>query len=89
MKKTKKYKKIIKIDIGCTIITLGILFLGLWVEMKWIFWLGVILLGIFGFPILPNLIEYACESLYPVGEATISGLLIAGGQLMSFLTVSD
>jgi hypothetical protein len=68
----------------------------MWVETKWIFYLGTNFLylgtpmfGFCAFPIISGIVEYSCEGLYPVGEATITGLLLAGGQIFSFVFVTS
>ena len=39
------------------------------------------------YPVIPNCIELGCELVYPIGEATSTGTLLAGGYLVSFIWV--
>ena len=43
--------------------------------------------GIFFIPQIPIILEFGCELSFPIGEATSSGFLLAGGQLLGFLAV--
>lgn len=87
----KKYRKF-KLTIGLCLILGGIGMLGLtlslYLEKLWIL---ILLTGLSAFslyPIIPNIIELACEQVYPIGEASATGTLMAGGQIASFGIVS-
>jgi hypothetical protein len=73
---------------GCTLEILCIAFA---LDTK-TFWAIVIVVGFVGFffiPQLPIILELGCELAYPIGEASSSGFLLAGGQLLGFLAVSS
>ena len=36
------------------------------------------------YPIIATAIELGCELVYPIGEATSAGTMLAGGQITSF-----
>lgn len=36
------------------------------------------------YPIIATAIELGCELVYPIGEATAAGTMLAGGQITSF-----
>lgn len=83
----KKYKKF-KLTIGACLLLGALAMLALtfslYLEKLWIL---VLLTGLSGFslyPIIPNIIELACEIVYPIGEASATGTLMAGGQIASF-----
>ena len=44
-------------------------------------------LGFFFVPQIPMFLDFGCEIAFPIGEASSSGFLLAGGQLVGFLTV--
>lgn len=48
------------------------------------YWFAAAGLGFFTIPIISALVEYTCEGVYPVGEATATGILFAGESLFSF-----
>lgn len=52
-----------------------------------LYYISVSFFGFVAFPTISALIEYSCESLYPIGEATVTGILLAGGQVASFFVV--
>lgn len=53
----------------------------------WLVFLITAQLGFFFVPQIPVFLDFGCEVAFPIGEASSSGYLIAGGQLGGFLTV--
>ena len=60
IKKTKKYKFIITMEIILSIIIIGIFMFSLWLMLMPLYWICTFLFGLTVYPILPGLIEYAC-----------------------------
>lgn len=53
-------------------------------------WLLLLTIGLTGYFFIPQIalfLELGCEVAFPIGEASSSGFLLAGGQLTGFLTV--
>jgi predicted membrane channel-forming protein YqfA (hemolysin III family) len=61
----------------------------LWLEMEsyWIFLFIVMVQGVVFVTIQPLSLDYACDFMFPVGEAQISGLLISMGQILGLLLI--
>ena len=61
----------------------------LWLKMEcyWIFLFIVIVQGVVFVTIQPLSFDYACDFMFPVGEAQISGLLISTGQILGLLLI--
>ena len=78
------YKKFILIDYIIGIISLACFLIGLKLKLMFVFWVGIVLFGASIYTVLPGVIEYACESMHPIGEATVTGLLFGFGELFSF-----
>lgn len=53
----------------------------------WVILLVTAQLGFFFVPQIPMFLDFGCEIAFPIGEASSSGFLLAGGQLVGFLTV--
>jgi hypothetical protein len=54
------------------------------------FWIVLVIVGfagVFFIPQVPIILEFGCEIAFPIGEASSSGFLLAGGQLLGFLSV--
>ena len=47
--------------------------------------IGACLMGYFYSPLVPAIYEYACESVYPIGEGNAVGFLVAGGAIFSII----
>ena len=54
-----------------------------------LFWLSIALFGMFIYSVLPGLIQFTCEQMHPLGEATVSGTSFGFGELFSFLMVKN
>ena len=57
----------------------------LWTKQFWTLLLSDFMIGFFMVPLVPILLEYACETSFPVGESTITGFMIGTGHLYSGL----
>lgn len=49
----------------------------LWTENFYIVMLTVFGVGLFTVPLIPAMLEFACETCFPIGEATITGFIYA------------
>ena len=77
LKKYEKYKKIIVI---CMLGSTGGLFfflMMLWSEKFILVCLSMFTIGLFVVPLIPAMLEYACETCFPIGEATCTGFIYA------------
>lgn len=72
--------------IGCTLEIACVAF-ALDTRTFWAIIIIVAFVGFFFIPQLPIILELGCELAYPIGEASSSGFLLAGGQLLGFLAV--
>lgn len=43
--------------------------------------------GIVFIPLMPLCMDYSCDTMFPIGEATISGFLITGGQILGVVFI--
>ena len=43
------------------------------------------LVGLFVVPLVPTMLEYACETSFPVGEAIVTGIHLGAGHLLGGL----
>jgi FLVCR family feline leukemia virus subgroup C receptor-related protein len=94
LKKTRKYKKILIVGklfnnvvlTGCALETVCVPFT-LNTHSIWASIVIVALTGFFFIPQVPIILEFGCELAFPIGEASSSGFLLAGGQLLGFLAV--
>ena len=60
-------------------VSLGLFLISLEFKNMILYWTSIVLFGASLYSILPGVIQYACESMHPVGEATVSGLLFGFG----------
>ena len=77
LKKSEKYKKIIVI---CMLGSTGGLFfflVMLWSEKFILVCLSMFTIGLFVVPLIPAMLEFACETCFPIGEATCTGFIYA------------
>jgi len=77
LKKYEKYKKIIVI---CMLGSTGGLFfflMMLYSENFILVCLSTFALGLFIVPLVPAMLEFACETCFPIGEATCTGFIYA------------
>ena len=77
LKKSEKYKKIIVI---CMLGSTGGLFfflMMLYSENFILVCLSMFIIGLFVVPLIPAMLEYACETCFPIGEATCTGFIYA------------
>ena len=49
----------------------------LWTKNFWGILIPVLGLGFFMVPLIPTMLELACETCFPIGEATITGFMFA------------
>lgn len=85
LKKTQQFKKI---SIYCLIVgtfLFGVSFLCFMTKNVYIVMVVIFFLGMSLYPVVPVQIELASEIVFPVGEATATGLLWATGQFVGFL----
>jgi|NOAtaT_7_FD_contig_41_303550_length_426_multi_1_in_0_out_0_1 FLVCR family feline leukemia virus subgroup C receptor-related protein len=47
--------------------------------------IGSLMNGFFLIPVIPIMLDFACELVYPIGDSHAMGILIAGGQLWGFV----
>ena len=77
LKKYETYKKIIVI---CMLGATGWLFfflMMLWTEKFILVCLSMFTIGLFVVPLIPAMLEFACETCFPIGEATCTGFIYA------------
>ena len=49
----------------------------LWTENFWLILIPVLGLGFFMVPLIPTMLELACETCFPIGEASVTGYMFA------------
>jgi hypothetical protein len=49
----------------------------LWTENFFLVIIGIFGVGLFMVPLIPAMLEFACETSFPIGEATITGFIYA------------
>ena len=69
------------------IISVGIFLLSLEFKIYGLLWVSIVIFGVFICSVLPGLIQFTCEKMSPLGEATVSGICFGFGELFSFLMV--
>lgn len=84
VKKLQKFKKVIVVEIGLSIIAAGLLIVSLVVEIEWLLYLSVGLFTMLLYPLFPAIGEYCCEFMHPIRESTVMGILFGIAQLFSF-----
>ena len=67
------------IDYIVGIVSLGLFLMGLKFKNMIFYWTSIVLFGASLYSVLPGVIQYACESMHPIGEATVSGLMFGIG----------
>ena len=93
VEKTLKYRRMFWL---CSILgiltTIGFpLFLKFISNEFWVCLILVVMQGTVFIPLQPLSIDYGCDTLFPMGEAQISGFLITGGQILgiAFVLISQ
>jgi hypothetical protein len=66
---------------------MGTLSIPLFFHIMPLYWILLVTLGFFIYPIIPALIELGCEVVFPISESISTGFLFAGGQLFAFIVV--
>ena len=90
--KTKRFEELAKICFGISTIA-AILFtiLSLYNNDKSVIYYSVLLsfglIGFFGLPLLPICMEMSVECVYPIPEATSTGLLFIAGQIVGIIMI--
>jgi fucose permease len=77
LKKYQKYKYII---LFCMVgSTCGMVFflLMLWTQTFLLVVISIFSIGLFIVPLIPAMLEFACETSFPIGEATATGFIYA------------
>lgn len=69
------------------VISLALLWLSLEINSPIMSYISGGLAGLFAYPLLTTLTDFATQTTFPVGEATASGILIFGGQIAGVLLV--
>ena len=59
--------------------------LSLWSRQFWQLLIPDFLVGLFVVPLVPTMLEYACETSFPVGEAIVTGIHLGAGHLLGGL----
>ena len=59
--------------------------LSLWSRQFWQLLIPDFLVGLFIVPLVPTMLEYACETSFPVGEAIVTGIHLGAGHLLGGL----
>ena len=59
--------------------------LSLWSRQFWQLLIPDFLVGLFIVPLVPTILEYACETSFPVGEAIVTGIHLGAGHLLGGL----
>ena len=59
--------------------------LSLWSRQFWQLLIHDFLVGLFIVPLVPTMLEYACETSFPVGEAIVTGIHLGAGHLLGGL----
>ena len=90
--KTKRFEEIAKICFGLSAIsgiflTIMQLYTNDQATNYYLLLLVFILIGIFGLPLLPICMEMAVECVYPIPEATSTGILFMSGQVVGILMI--
>ena len=60
VKRNKQYKRVLQIIYIVLLVIMGLLTLSLNFKLMPLYWISTGLIGLFEFPVLPILIEYAC-----------------------------
>lgn len=83
-KRTKRFRTVLLSCLAAGVLCFGVLIVCFYFEQIVFTLIVVSLLGMALYPVVPNLIELACEIVFPIGEATATGFIFSMGQLMSF-----
>jgi hypothetical protein len=59
--------------------------MSLWTRIFWTLLIPDFLVGFFIVPLIPTMLEYACETSFPAGEALVTGFLLGAGHLLGGL----
>ena len=87
LKKTQKYKQSLVINGSIGLISIC-LFLGLlYTENIWIVAIATFLCGFSVCPFFPLSLEYGCELIFPIGEGSAAGFLLASIHLFGLAQV--
>ena len=75
-------------ELGLSIVfSIGFIF-SLIFQQKYALYASICLFTMMLYPLFPAMIEYGCEIMHPIRESTVGGILVAGGQLVSFAIVT-
>jgi hypothetical protein len=66
---------------------MGILFLTVGFESFWLTAFTAAFMGFCSIPVIPVSMDFVCEVAFPIGEATLSGILIMSGSLLSIINM--
>ena len=83
--KNSKYRRNSLVLVFGTWFALGVVMLGFESHSRLIFYIGGGLVGMFVFPYLTTMTDFASETAFPVGEAISSGSLLLGGQIFGII----
>jgi hypothetical protein len=88
MKKTNAYKTILVITAVGVIAGLLVFGCVLFTEDIILACAGAFVFGMFLTPFFPFCLEFACELVFPVGEASASGFILAGVHIIGLIQVN-
>ena len=89
MEKTDKYKRVLIFCALLAIASLLLLTFNLYyIQLYWVLIVATLLLGTGLTPLMPLSFDFGCETMFPVGEAQITGILMTGGQIVGLIEVS-
>lgn len=89
VEKTLKYKLVFRM-LGVLGVVQTVGFVVVLMECpQFLILLGVIVLqGVLFIPIMPLSFDYGCDTMFPIGEAQITGTLMTAGQIIGIVFVS-
>ena len=56
---------------------MGLFGLSLWTDNFYLVLVPTFFVGFFMVPVIPTMLEFACENCFPIGEGSITGFLYA------------
>lgn len=88
LKKTEKYRQVLVYT--CIIAVFGICFFAglLYTDNEWLLIIATFTVGFSVCPFFPLSLEYGCELIFPVGEGSAAGFLLASVHFFGLTQVS-
>ena len=84
LRKTQQYKRILSANGIISVIGILSFLALLYTKNEWIVSIGTFLCGFSICPFFPISLEYGCELLFPIGEGSAAGFLLASIHLFGF-----